>query len=331
MCLAEIMVHIQNLLSVTSSIISLISADTLYESYDNDEKFKTIGEMGREHFLELCYEDYKLTDEYKRKDSPLTFEEWKAETDDKDYKAFLCAYKDDLTRIEGMCEHGETFYKDDPHYTNLLHTSLGVKIADIEINGGSYSRVYLTPEQIKSRNNIRRQITNADNNYRIYNEFNLAKNPELSVALTKGSNFVPKSISINSGGGWDTSQNAPIGLHRVDVRCHGRSIEEAYEVSGPMQRFIETITGNFVRTYTVTGEPLGDTGFLKAGTQVRTERNRKILSFIRRESGPIELLDRNVDWPIVYSVYIMQMFEDPITTHDLELPPLGCYSQDEYL
>ena len=142
------MPHTYNLLSVTGSIISLISADTLYESFLKDEKFETLGEMGREHFLELCYEDYKLTDEYKRKDSPLIFEEWKAETNDLDYKAFLCAYKEDLKTIEVYCEHGEPFDKNNPDYTNHIHTSLGVKIADIEVKGGVYARSCLTPEPV---------------------------------------------------------------------------------------------------------------------------------------------------------------------------------------
>ena len=344
------MPHTYNLLSVTGSIISLISADTLYESFENDEKFfgyenykdrdpspllsleewkKRNPVPARDHWLLICYNDYKrdtplepipdsIPNDEKTEPpytlSPyahLTFDEWKAETDNLDYKAFLCAYKEDLKTIEVYCEHGEPFDKNDRNYTNHLHTSLGVKIADIEVKGGVYVRPYLTPEQIVLRNNVREQIRNTDGQYRIYNEFNIAKNPELFADGSKGNNYVPKSISINSGGGWDTSQNAPLGLHRTDVRSYGRSIEEAYEVAFPMQRFMASLNGNFIRTYTVTGDKIGVNPYAEyladPENNTRIERNRKILSFVRRESGPIELLDRNVDWPIVYSVYILSL------------------------
>ena len=116
------MPHTYNLLSVTGAIISLISADTLYESFENDEKFsgyqtyfdtepkdlKTFEEWiedngytisGRDYFLTQCWDEYRRNNPTPR----LTFDQWKAETDDLDYKAFLCAYKEDLKTIEVYC------------------------------------------------------------------------------------------------------------------------------------------------------------------------------------------------------------------------------------
>ena len=131
------MPHTYNLLSVTGSIISLISADTLYESFENDEKFHT------SNTYTMCFEEYQA----ENPDSLLTQMQWE-EDEEELYKGFLACYKRDLKTIEGYCEDGETFDSNNPTWRADLNTSLGVKIADIEVKGGVYARSCLTPEQI---------------------------------------------------------------------------------------------------------------------------------------------------------------------------------------
>ena len=160
----------------------------------------------------------------------------------------------------------------------------------------------LSKESVYARGVLREEIRNDNGTYRIFNTFDISKN---SGIPSDTSTNPGKSIAINSGGGWIESSNAPIDNHRLDVRCYGKTIEEAYDVAETFDLFIKSIQNVYVRLFDSRGR-----GKI---------RDRKVLTYVRKESGPSELLDRNVDWPTVYSVYILQAIEENIFKYEEDI------------
>jgi hypothetical protein len=97
-----------------------------------------------------------------------------------------------------------------------------------------------------------------------------------------------KAVVIRSSGGPAQMGTIPVGDVRIDFRCYGESPLEAMKV-------FRTV---FPR--------------MKFGT-MRKAYGSALLHSARQDSGPINLLEPDVEWPFQFSAWMVKMAEIPIS------------------